>query len=1037
MKTSRLLLFAASALTVLLAGCQKEEDRLVAPPEETISLNIALPDGPLTKTCFGERTGNMFPLLWSEGDKLSMNGTISNPLPAESAGGKKAAFTFRGSIRAPFNVLYPATSELDRVSFPTVQNYVEGSFDPQALPMYASSPSYSDASMNHLGTLLGFPFTGDGVTLKELVIMSLDGAVLSGSFALEKNETGAFTGSFESAEGATTATLDFPDGGMALSSEPVTAWIAIPSGVYSKGFTALAVDTGDNAMILSFFTKETHTLSPGRAVLFPATEFDPGEGVFLIDEPEDLILLSNESTAHPEVLLVKDIDMSGVADWTPIDGFNGLFNGAGHTISGLNDAVFNILKGEVRNLVVDASISSEKVILAGIVNEIADGARVVSCRTKGSIEYTGSAGGELCIGGIAAKCHGEILTSSVKVDLSISEEASAGETYVGGIAGQVTSDTRCFDFDGLCVEDGASIRIAYTSANANQLRAGGLFGYVNAPGMSFHNCANAALFDITVPEGINSSKMWIGGLVGHAISGNDGAIRFSSCTNDGAFSVDGKGGIGENSTVYRPCAVAGIVGKCQITGTDDSSQIILEECINNGSITLSSDTGSDSVYGRVTYLAGICGDAEAGSITDSACVNNGDITVTGYTDRFAIAGHIAIIWRSSGSKTILDVTGKGDTPVNTGMLKYNDGTRCTKHPVAGGVLGLLMGSVTPLEIDIKDCTNSGAIDRTTPIGAIFTISTNNEASAGGIVGNIGFQSSTTIDYSLIKGTIEHCVNNAQITINAYAGEKEAVEKTTNQSFLGGIVGFCRANSGPVIVKECTNSGYLRLTAGNAGGIVGRIQSNTIVTGSYNSDGPVYTLNTGRVGEVDLTLSTSYVSTGYSICGGIVGAMLFPNANDVSKIEYCHNAGDISGCHRASDGKGTIARPTVGGIIGQYDAGRAYAAVRYCKNSGHVRSYRAASSSSTWQYSGIISGSHVENPLGSGKYSRIMDCGIGGYISRTSWIVPTAEDGEYPFYNYIYCYLNLGGDYPPTTEEGTGFAEGCVVWDGVSKLPWEE
>ena len=230
---------------------------------------------------------------------------------------------------------------------------------------------------------------------------------------------------------------------------------------------------------------------------------------------------------------------------------------------------------------------------------------------------------------------------------------------------------------------------------------------------------------------------------------------------------------------------------------------------------------------------------------------------------------------------------------------------------------------------------------------------------------------------------------------------------------------------------------MRLTAGNAGGIVGRIQSNTVVTGSKKEKEVTYTRNSGRVGEFDLSLPTSYVSTGYSITGGIVGAMIFEDEEDGSRIEYCHNAGDISGCHRKSDGAGTIARPTVGGIIGQYDPGRNYAAVRYCKNSGHVRSYRAASSSSTWQYSGLISGSYPENETVSGKYARVSDCGVGGYISRASWIVPTDADGEYPFYNYIYCFLVMDDKYPPTTPEGTGFAEGCVVWDGESKLPWEE
>ena len=411
--------------------------------------------------------------------------------------------------------------------------------------------------------------------------------------------------------------------------------------------------------------------------------------------------------------------------------------------------------------------------------------------------------------------------------------------------------------------------------------------------------------------------------------------------------------------------------------------------------------------------------------------------MSGYTDRIAIAGHLGIIWRVEGSKTVLALSGKGDVPVNTGQMVYKDETKCMKHPVGGGVVGQIMAQeAVPLEFSIKDCSNSGMIDRSSPPSASFTIAADHEASAGGILGNIGFVSSTP-NYSFVSGTVENCSNSAQITINAYAGETTILEKTTNQSFLGGIVGFSYARGGLVTIKDCRNSGYMRITAGNAGGILGRIQGNTVVTGSKTDTDVTYTLNSGRVGEFDLSLPTSYVSTGYSITGGIVGAMIFDDPDDVSKIEYCHNAGDISGCHRKSDGAGTITRPTVGGIIGRYDAGRSYAAVRYCKNSGHVRSYRAASSSSTWQYSGIISGSYPEDPVGSGNYAIVRDCGIGGFISRASWIVPTAEDGEYPYYNYIYCFLNLGEDYPITTEEGTGFAEGCLAWDGVSKLPWEE
>jgi hypothetical protein len=240
---------------------------------------------------------------------------------------------------------------------------------------------------------------------------------------------------------------------------------------------------------------------------------------------------------------------------------------------------------------------------------------------------------------------------------------------------------------------------------------------------------------------------------------------------------------------------------------------------------------------------------------------------------------------------------------------------------------------------------------------------------------------------------------------------------------------------------------MRHTAGNAGGIVGRIQSNTIVTGTKNGSDITYTTNTGRVGEFGLDKPATYLSTGYAYSGGIVGAMIYTDASDKSKIEYCHNAGDIAGSHvlNESTGKGT-ARPTAGGIIGQYDFGRSYAAVRWCKNSGHTRCYRSFNGSSTNVYSGLISGSAMTNLIADPNAPEemlaiISDCAVGGLCLRGGgWTAPTPIEGEYPFYNYIYCYIYEGEDYPmfqPTNEDGTGHAERCEWWDGISKTSWEE
>ena len=137
------------------------------------------------------------------------------------------------------------------------------------------------------------------------------------------------------------------------------------------------------------------------------------------------------------------------------------------------------------------------------------------------------------------------------------------------------------------------------------------------------------------------------------------------------------------------------------------------------------------------------------------------------------------------------------------------------------------------------------------------------------------------------------------------------------------------------------------------------------------------------------------------------------------------------------------RPCAGGIVGEYTSGRSYPAVRWCKNSAHVRNYIAAKSKSL-QYSGLISGDSAGDKIttSGGKMALVRDCGIGGVCYRASgWINPTPADGDYPFYMYIYGLWTLTADgsngYPVTTEDGNGFAEGCVLWDGVAKLSWEE
>ena len=141
MKINRLTIL--SVLALLGTSCIQE----FAEPDggqniQEIEVGVSLPDA-ATRTVLGAETDGKYPTLWSEGDVISLNGIKSVPLKAEDAGKNVASFKFMGDIVYPYNILYPGTDEISKVTFPSVQQYVRGSFDPQAVPMYNSSRSFS------------------------------------------------------------------------------------------------------------------------------------------------------------------------------------------------------------------------------------------------------------------------------------------------------------------------------------------------------------------------------------------------------------------------------------------------------------------------------------------------------------------------------------------------------------------------------------------------------------------------------------------------------------------------------------------------------------------------------------------------------------------------------------------------------------------------------------------------------------------------------------------------------------------------------
>ena len=99
----RLYILAFASLS-LLVSCHQEPNPGVEP---TAVINVSAQP---TKTALGAASGNTRPVYWTDGDRLSLNGTASEPLSGLAADAATASFSFgSGSFTAPYKLLFPAS----------------------------------------------------------------------------------------------------------------------------------------------------------------------------------------------------------------------------------------------------------------------------------------------------------------------------------------------------------------------------------------------------------------------------------------------------------------------------------------------------------------------------------------------------------------------------------------------------------------------------------------------------------------------------------------------------------------------------------------------------------------------------------------------------------------------------------------------------------------------------------------------------------------------------------------------------------------
>ena len=172
-------------LLLLVVGCQTDltNDSQIG-GNKSLTLSISS-----NRTSLGEKVGNTYPLYWSKGDKVAVNGIASSGMQIDANEPSKATFEFDKVISYPYNITYPyceATSaEQPIVVLPTEQNYIEGSFSNGSAPMCGYATDGNNIAIKHLASIMRIPVKAavEGVILEKIVVSSPN--KIAGEFSVD------------------------------------------------------------------------------------------------------------------------------------------------------------------------------------------------------------------------------------------------------------------------------------------------------------------------------------------------------------------------------------------------------------------------------------------------------------------------------------------------------------------------------------------------------------------------------------------------------------------------------------------------------------------------------------------------------------------------------------------------------------------------------------------------------------------------------------------------------------------------------------
>ena len=822
-----------------------------------------------SRTQLGEKAGDLYPLYWSEGDKISVNG-IESGEAAISANGAVATFAVGSVVNSPYCIAYPASAE-GQVLFAAEQSYSEGTIANGASTMYGYSENGGGVAMKHLTGILKFGVTGDK-TLTYAQISTVDRAPIAGAFEFN------FANGELAATSSSKELIGYSFGeGVALSSEPTFLHVAVPAGVYEELYVTL-YDNEGGVMYAIVKAGDSKPLAAGMVREFSNTLiYAPNASVFVIRDKESLKAFAAEAaTLEKNALFVADVDMTGEA-WTPIEGYAQSVLGNGYSIKGLTAPLFGTTSASIKGLHLTdvAIVTNNDPLSAALARTVTatDAIRpeISHCSVSGTMVVenptfsatAATSGSELTYAGLVARSIGAKIDNCVNnVSITINNLTKPADTtaiygFYAGITAFSIEFTRSdasvvYSDITNCTNNGAILLQDKSVPDATTTRTAYIGGIVCRSGDAnagvFSGNTNNGPITVTSLTYNSGGRAMIGGVLARG-------RHFSEFTNN-VNSAKGKITLGPVTNVY----VGGIIGYNNNVATEFLANLwAASNCHNYADITLEADN-----YNSI-HVGGVAGVVQYWDFTN--CDNTGNISVktttaTTKTD-FNVGG-----WAGQYTGDSADARQPRPyylTSSGTVTVDLHDATMSSTLRVAGLIAYSHAAVRNSTTYKSAKVTLKGKIHQTVKAATFTDDSSETQVTIGGFGGY--FASTASYD----------CLAENDLEVNAtWTG--------TNASYvqIGGMVG------------RTHNKLYTSLHKGN---VTVNGDFSTVVTHIGGCAGMTYWNNKDLVNEGNVTVTGAY---GVLNVGGVTGsanhgADLLVNKGTVT-VDATYNAvACIAGC----------------------------------------------------------------------------------------------------------------------------------------------